>query len=178
VARTCLLVVCGAPLARRAPELARALVDAGWELRVAVTPAAEAWVTPAELAEAAAARVRSIHRSPDEPKDRTVPDVVLVCPATFNTVNTLAAGIADTYAASALAEALGSGVPLVVVPMVNEKLWGHPAWEPNLAALTSFGVTFLDPRIFESPATAVRSGTGDQLTDDFDVAALVQRLSI
>ena len=178
MARTCLLVVCGAPLARRAPDVARALVDAGWDLRVAVTPAAEAWVTPAQLEEAAAARVRSEHRSPDEPKDRTVPDVVLVCPATFNTVNKLAVGIADTYAASALAEALGTGIPLFVVPMVNDKLWGHPAWEPNLAALTSSGVTFLDPRTFHASATVVRSGTGDQVTDLFDVAALVQRLSI
>jgi phosphopantothenoylcysteine decarboxylase len=178
VARTCLLVVCGAPLARRAPDVARALVDAGWQLRVAVTPSAEAWVTVAQLEEASASRVRAVQRSPDEPKDRTVPDVVVVCPATFNTVNKLAVGVADTYAASALAEALGSRIRLVVVPMVNDKLWGHPVWEPNLAALTSSGVSFLDPRSCDAPATAVRSGTGDQVTDDFDVAALVQRLSI
>jgi phosphopantothenoylcysteine synthetase/decarboxylase len=176
VARTCLLVVTGAPLARRAPDLAHALVDAGWQLRVAVTPAAEAWVKASELETAAAGAVRSAHRSPDEPKDRTRPDVVLVCPATFNTVNKLVAGIADTYAASALAEALGSGIPLVVVPMVNDKLWGHPVWEPNLAKLTSSGVSFLDPRTCDTPATAVQSGTGDEITNLFDVAALVQRL--
>jgi phosphopantothenoylcysteine synthetase/decarboxylase len=176
VARTCLLVVCGAPLARRATDVARALVDAGWELRVAVTPAAEAWVEPASLEAAAEVAVRSAHRSPNEPKDRTRPDVVLVCPATFNTVNKLAVGIADTYAASVLAEALGSRVPIAVVPMVNEKLWGHPAWEPNLAALSASGVTFLDPRTFASHGAAVPSGTGEEITEGFDVAAVVARL--
>jgi phosphopantothenoylcysteine synthetase/decarboxylase len=174
VARTCLLVVCGAPLARRATDVARALVDAGWDLRVAVTPAANAWVEPASLE--AEAAVRSAHRSPDEPKDRTRPDVVLVCPATFNTVNKLAVGIADTYAASALGEALGSGIPIAVVPMVNEKLWGHPAWEPNLATLSASGVTFLDPRTFAPHGAAVPSGTGEEITEGFDVAAVVARL--
>jgi hypothetical protein len=56
------------------------------------------------------------------------PDVVLVCPATFNTVSRLALGIADTYTASALAEALGVGVPMFVVPMVNDR-----ATRPGLA---------------------------------------------
>jgi phosphopantothenoylcysteine synthetase/decarboxylase len=175
VARTCLLVVCGAPLARRAPDLARALVDVGWRLQVAVTPAAEAWVTADELAESATV-ARSTHRRPDQPKDRTPPDVVVVCPATFNTVSKLALGIADTYAASALAEALGARVPMFVVPMVNEKLAGHPAWPGHLATLASAGVTFIDPVTLLTPADAVRSGTGDDVAAALDVAAVVSML--
>jgi hypothetical protein len=60
--------------------------------------------------------------------------------------------------------------------MVNEKLWRHPAWEPNLAAQTSSGVAVVDPQTCEVPATAVPAGTGEDLTDRFDVAAQTQLL--
>ena len=151
-----------------------ALAQAGWEVRVAVSAAGESWVTPDDLADAV---VRSAHRDVDEPRERRRPDLVLVCPATFNTVNKLAAGIADTYTASLLAETLGDSTPLVAVPMVNDRLWGHPSWESNLAGLSRAGVTFVDPQSVTPEPRAVASGTGEQVTADFDPASLVHRLA-
>jgi phosphopantothenoylcysteine synthetase/decarboxylase len=92
----------------------------------------------------------------------------MVCPATFNTVNKAAAGINDSYALGVLCEALGTATPVVMVPMVNNKLWGHPAWSRNLTALADAGVTMLDVHTGAVGASAVESGTGGQVVEHFD----------
>jgi phosphopantothenoylcysteine synthetase/decarboxylase len=95
--------------------------------------------------------------------------VAAVCPATFNTVNKLAAGIMDIYAAGILCETLASRTPMTILPMVSTRLWGHPAWQPNLAALAAAGGTFVDVRTgragFPEP---VETGTGHEVAAAFD----------
>ena len=157
----CTLVVCGAPLAVRAPEIAARLVGAGWRVQVITTPSAGSWVDDAVLAAAADEPVRSEHRAVGAPSNRERPDAVVVAPITFNTVGKLACGIADTYAHSTLCEALGDGVPILAVPMVNNRLWGHPAWSRNVDWLTERGRALAEhPRRHDrrAKAGAVRHG--------------------
>ena len=98
------LVVCGAPIAARAAEVADAL-RARWSLSIVVTDADAQWFAePSDV-------------------DRPRPDVVVACPFTFNTANKAAAGVMDMSAAGVLCDALGAGVPVVAVPMVNNRLW-------------------------------------------------------
>jgi phosphopantothenoylcysteine synthetase/decarboxylase len=94
---------------------------------------------------------------------------MVVAPITFNTIGKLAAGIADTLAHSALCEALGEGIPFVAVPMVNQYLWGHPAFPASVELLTAAGVTWvgLEDGI-AGEFEPVQSGTGEQLTKAFD----------
>src|SRR5687768_8772981 len=98
------LIVCGAPLAERSADLATSLVAAGWETSVIATPAARAWVDFDAVAAATGKAVRLDHRSPSEPKSSGLPDVVVVCPATFNTVNKAISGVSDTYALGVFCE--------------------------------------------------------------------------
>ncbi len=164
----CTLVVCGAPLAARAPEIAASLVTAGWQVQAVMTTSAANWVDVSVLAAAARQSVRAEHRPVDAAKNRERPAAVAVAPITFNTVGKLATGIADTYAHSALCEALGDGVPILAVPMVNNRLWGHPAWAHNLGQLTDAGVRWLsihDGTIGEPQP--VLSGTGDDVVKRF-----------
>jgi hypothetical protein len=144
------LVVCGAPLAARAGEVADALRE-DWSVSIVVTDAAGQWFPEA-----------SEH-------DRPRPDLVVACPLTFNTANKVAAGIMDTSAAGALCDALGAGVPIVAVPMVNNRLWGHPAWASTLQTLGDAGVRFVDPQSGRvgDPAP-VQSGTGPEVVAAFD----------
>jgi phosphopantothenoylcysteine synthetase/decarboxylase len=86
-------------------------------------------VDDALLAAAAGEAVRSEHRAVGTPSNRERPDAAAIAPITFNTVGKLACGIADTYAHSTL----GDGVPVLAVPMVNNRLWGNPAWSRNVA---------------------------------------------
>jgi len=102
--------------------------------------------------------------------------VVVVCPATFNTVAKIATGIADSYVHSMLCEAVGRRVPLLMVPMVKESLWNHPAWSNHLRVLENAGVWFLDPSSGAEIATPVASGSGDRLTALFDPNWIVSSL--
>jgi phosphopantothenoylcysteine decarboxylase len=177
VTRLCTLVVCGAPLAKRAPEIAAALVAAGWRVQAVTTPSATGWVDAKVLAEAAGQPVRAEHRPVEMPSNRERPAAVVVAPITFNTVGKLASGIADTYAHSTLGEALGDGVPIMAVPMVNNRLWGNPAWARNVSLLTQTGVRWLsihDGTIGEPQQ--VLSGTGEDVVMRFDPRWIIGKL--
>jgi len=150
------LVVCGAPLASRSMDVESALTDRGWTVTTVVSPSALQW------------------RPAPPGRERTPrPDTVLALPLTFNTANKLVAGIMDTPTCGALCDALGTGTPLFAVPMVNDRLWGHPAWPSTLHTLTTAGVRWIDALggSGEHP-TPVPSGTGDQLVRSFDAAAV------
>lgn len=67
----------------------------------------------------------------------------LPCPATFNTINKWAYGLADTLALALLTEAIGLGLPLVAAPALNSAQAAHPAFERSVAALREMGVTVL-----------------------------------
>jgi len=174
--RNVTLIVCGAPLTGRTPDLLRALLDDGWAVSVVATPSALAWLDGPAVERLTGALPKSEFRDPQQPKQGGPSDAVVVCPATFNTVNKAAAGAADSYALAQLCEALGEGVPVVAVPMVNNKLWGHPAWSPSLAVLESAGVDFMNIHTGEQGAAVVRSGTGDDVVARFDPAWVTSRL--
>ena len=94
-----------------------------------------------------------------------------MCPATFNTVNKLAAGIMDNYAAGLLCEALASRIPITIAPVVSNRLWSHPAWQRNLDMLAAAGVRFVDIQTGHlGRPVAVRSGTGGDVIAAFDPA--------
>jgi hypothetical protein len=78
------------------------------------------------------------------------PDAIIVCPATFNTINKLAAGISDTFALGLLTEAIGKGLPLVLAPALNSAQASHWAFERSLGQLRAAGIVVLyGPGIYE-----------------------------
>lgn len=158
----CTMVVCGAPLAARAPEMRAALLAAGWDVGAITTRAAETWLPDANWAD------------DTRPVDR--PDVVVVAPITFNTTNKLAGGLADTSVHGYLCETLGAGVPVVAVPTVNNWLCGHPAWDESTRRLARCGVTFLDVHTGQPGLVPVASGTGDAVVRAFDPLWIVNYL--
>jgi phosphopantothenoylcysteine synthetase/decarboxylase len=163
------LVVCGAPLAARAHDVAATAICAGWQVRVVATPAALQWIDDEKVLSVTGESAVTTYRRPDQPKRGARPASVLVCPATFNTVNKLAAGIADIHAMGVLCEALGAGSPIVAVPMINDILWGHPALSRSFRELSAAGVTFVDVCTGRTDTfAAVRSGTGDDVVRGFN----------
>jgi len=68
--------------------------------------------------------------------------LLLIAPATANTIAALAHGLAD----DALSEiALATEAPILIAPAMNGKMWKHPATQANVALLTSRGVHFIGP---------------------------------
>jgi len=174
--RELILVVCGAPLAARSGDVVNGLLGSGWGLSVVATQPAMAWIDDITVGALTGSPVRVDHRSPDQPKRGPSPAAVVVCPGTFNTVNKAAIGIADNYALGVICEALGSRVPLVVVPMVNDKLWGHPAWQVSLTTLEAAGTRFVDIHTGRAGARPVNSGSGGEAVSAFNPSWLLGHL--
>jgi phosphopantothenoylcysteine synthetase/decarboxylase len=167
------LVICGAPLASRVGDLVDSMVSSGWETHVVGTPSSAAWVN-AELS--AALGIRFDFRTVGEQKRAGTPDIVVVCPATFNTVNKVVGGIADNYATSLICESIGAGTPVLMVPMVNRKLWRHLQWDASLSALQRADVRILDAQTGGTDIRPVESGTGDIIARDFRTSWLLSAL--
>ena len=139
------VVVCAAQVAEHVGELISLAQERGWDAGVIATPPATGFFDTAAVEKQTGRMIRSAWRSPGEPRPFPDPDAVLVAPATFNTINKWAAGIADTLALGTLCEASGLGVPIGVLPSVGEALTAHPAYEESLTRLRGMGVRFGEP---------------------------------
>ena len=71
-------------------------------------------------------------------------DLMLIAPASANTIAKLANGFADD-ALGCVALALNPGVPVLVAPAMNGKMWQHPATHTNVKKLRERGVEFVGP---------------------------------
>jgi phosphopantothenoylcysteine synthetase/decarboxylase len=162
------LVVTGAPLAVRTPEIAAAILEAGRTVTVVATHAAMSWVDHLAVKQATGHDVFVDYRKPGEPKRGPEADSVIVCPATFNTLNKVAAGLADNYACGLVCEAIGQALPVTIVPMINDWLWRHPACSSSFGVLERVGVTFVDVLTGKAGRQPVRSGTGDEVVRQFE----------
>lgn len=137
------LIACGAPPAAHLLALIQLLQEDAWDVCLIATPAALGWLNADDLAAVTGHPVRSAFRRPDDPEFAPLGDAVLVCPASFNTINKWALGISDTLALGLLNEALGRQVPTLVVPWVNDALAAHPAYRSSLDVLDRPAITLL-----------------------------------
>jgi hypothetical protein len=151
------VVVCAAGVAAGVSTLITAAQERDWEVGVFATPVAMGGFFDAAAVEARTGRpIRSAWRRPGDPRPFPAPDAVVVAPATFNTVNKWAAGLADTLALATLCEACGLGVPVAVLPCVADALASHPAYRESLTRLRGMGVRFGDPYAGEAGADGGR----------------------
>jgi phosphopantothenoylcysteine decarboxylase/phosphopantothenate--cysteine ligase len=155
-----LLGVSGGIAAYKALELVRLATAAGHAVRVVQTPASTRFVGTASFAALTGAPVltdefeRDPARGafPGQPAPEHDPlshlelvrnaDVLVVAPASANTIAKLAHGLADNLLTSA---ALAATCPVLVAPAMNNHMWAHAATRANVATLRERGVTVLDP---------------------------------
>lgn len=140
------VVVCAAGVAAGVGRLITAAQARGWEVGVIATPVAMNGFFDTDAVAARTGRpIRSAWRTPADPRPFPPPDAVVVAPATFNTINKWAAGLADTLAVATLCESYGLGVPVAVLPCVADALAAHPAYQDSLIRLRGMGVRFGEP---------------------------------
>jgi phosphopantothenoylcysteine synthetase/decarboxylase len=149
------VVVSGAGPAADAGSLVKQAVERGWTVQVIATPSALAFFDAGEIEAVTGSAVRSQHRAPGTPRS-LVPDAIVVAPATFNLLNQLALGIADSYALAVLAEQTGLGLPIVVLPCVSSPLASRPQFGRSVRALRAEGVS-----VMLGPGGAAPLGAGD-----------------
>src|SRR5690348_16885229 len=139
------LVLSGTSTAARCPELLRGLVGLRFSTIIAIpTPNASRVIAPRDLADVEGVQVvESYFDAAIRP--RPPHGVVLFAPCSFNSLNKLAHGIADSLALSVVAEAIGRGTPVVVGPSLNAPLLNHPEAQASLATLPAWRVQIVPP---------------------------------
>ncbi len=148
--------ITGSIAAVRVIDLVRDLIRRGADVHCVVSPAARQILHPYALEYASAnpviaeitGRVEHVEFCGVGGKA----DLLLIAPATANTIGKMALGIDDTPVTTFATTAIGSGKPVMVVPAMHEAMYCHPAVIKNLEALRSFGVAVIDPRIEEGKA--------------------------
>jgi len=146
--RRILLAISGGIAAYKAPELVRALKRAGHEVRCALTPEAERFVSPLSLQAVSGQSVRRDLFDPGEEGEidhiglADQADLVLVAPATANLLAKTTHGIADDLVSAAL---LATRAPILVAPAMNVNMWSHPATRANVVTLRARGVQMVGP---------------------------------
>jgi phosphopantothenoylcysteine decarboxylase len=147
------LIICAAPPAQHMQDFITNAQAAEWEVCVIATPQATRFINMPELATLTGHIVRSHYKLPGEADPLPKADVIVVLPATFNTLNKWALGIGDTLATSILCESLGRGSPpTIAVPYLKPDLANHPAFYKSIKLLKEYGVHVLyEPEKYPSP---------------------------
>jgi phosphopantothenoylcysteine synthetase/decarboxylase len=137
------VIACAAPAARDVHKLARLCQEHGWDVCTILTPKALAFTDAGALEVLTGHPVRSEYKHPNAPDVLPPPDAMVVAPATFNTINKWALGIADTLVLGLLTEGIGKKLPIVVLPSLNKAQAEHPAWTWSVERLRACGVRVL-----------------------------------
>ncbi|GAA4576463.1 flavoprotein [Planotetraspora kaengkrachanensis] len=136
------VIVCAAGPASDVGRLVTMAQNDGWTVQIVATSPALDFIDVPALEKQTGRPVRSQYRKPDEPKQPRA-DAIIVAPATYNTINKFAQGVADTYALGLLAEAPGLGIPVVVLPFVNSALATRAPFREAVKLLRAEGVRIL-----------------------------------
>lgn len=134
------VIACGSPVARDVGRLVSLARAKGYDTCVVPTPDGRKFIDVPAIAELTGHPVRSTFKQPGEPDLLPLPEAIIVAPATVNTINKWAAGIADTLPLALLIEAYGLEVPIVAMPYTNDRMARHPAFQEGLTRLKSWGV--------------------------------------
>ena len=151
------LCVTGSVAAVQCPEIARTLMRHGAEVFVVMSPMAQKiihphlmeWATGNAVVTELTGKIEHVALAGEQHKKA---DLVLVAPATANTISKIAYGIDDTTVTSVVSTAFGSKIPITVVPAMHQSMYKHPILTENIKKLKALGVEFVGPRIAEGKA--------------------------
>jgi len=170
-------MVTGGIAAYKSCLLTRLLVQAGFSVKIAMTEAATRFVTPMTL------RVLSGHPvatdlwgegqsdALDHIEYARWADLVVVAPATANTMAKAARGIADEIVTTLLLAFPG---PVLMAPAMNDNMWRHPATRANLEILKSRDVRLVGPGKGWLACGTVDEG---RMAEPEEILATVRRLA-
>ncbi len=145
-----LLVICGGISAYKSLELIRAFKKKGSEVKTILTKSAKEFVTPLSVASLSQEKVYDDLFNPENEAEMDHitlsrwSDVIIVAPATANTISKLSAGSADDLASTVI---LASDKDIFLSPAMNVRMWEHPSTKENLTKLKNFGYKIIGPEI-------------------------------
>lgn len=155
--RKVVLCVTGSIAAVEAVKLARELIRHGADVHPVMSEAAQRIIHRDALHFACGrepitsidGRVQHVDLC-GEVEDRA--DLLVISPATANTISKVACGIDDTPVTTMATTAIGSGVPIIIAPAMHISMYNHPVVRENIEKLKAIGVAFVDPVLWRTKA--------------------------
>lgn len=163
--------ICGGIAAYKITMLTRLLVKAGAEVQIIMTPAAKEFVTPLTLATLSKNEVYSDYFDTQTGVWRNhveiglSADLLLIAPATANTLAKMANGICDNLL---LATYLSAKCPVMFAPAMDLDMWKHPSSVSNIQKLAEFGNILIKPTSGELASGLVGQGRLAEPEEIFD----------
>ena len=145
-----LLIICGGISAYKSLEIIRNLKKKGAKIKTILTKNAKEFVTPLSVASLSNEKVyqdlfnHETEAEMDHIKLSRWSDVILVAPATANTISKLSTGASDDLASTVM---LASDKKIFLTPAMNVRMWEHPSTKENLKKLKKFGYKIIGPEI-------------------------------
>src|SRR6266581_7905266 len=151
------LLVSSSVASFKVPEIARELMRHGADVYAVISPSTEKmigsdlleWATGNSVVRELTGKLEHIALAG---KSSGHVDLVLIAPATANTIGKLASGIDDTPVTTVAATAIGSKIAVLIAPAMHEPLYDHPIVQQNIARLEEIGVQFIQPDLVEGKA--------------------------
>ncbi len=164
-----LLIICGGIAAYKSLETIRILKKNGCEIKTILTKSAKEFVTPLSIGSLSQNKVYDDlfnvenENEMDHISLSRWADLVLVKPATANTISKLAKGSSEDLASTVI---LASNKPIFLVPAMNVRMWEHPSTKENLEILKRYSYKIIGPEIGEMACGEYGEG---KMTEPLDV---------
>ena len=145
-----LLIICGGIAAYKSLEIIRLLKKSGVIIKTILTKSGAEFVTPLSITSLSQSRVyQDLFSIEDEAEMDHISlsrwaDVILIAPATANTISKLANGNSDDLASTV---ALASNKKIFVAPAMNVRMWDHQSTKQNIAKLKTYDYKLIGPKI-------------------------------
>ena len=145
-----LLIICGGISAYKSLEVIRLLKKRGTAVKTILTKSAKEFVTPLSVASLSQEKVYDdLFNAENETEMDHISlsrwsDLILVAPATANTISKLSVGSSDDLASTVM---LASDKDIFLAPAMNVRMWEHPSTKENLNKLKKYGYKIIGPEI-------------------------------
>ena len=145
-----LIVICGGISAYKSLEFLRALRKNQAEIKTIITKSAKEFVTPLSITSLSQGKVYEDLFNPENEAEMDHislsrwADLIVVVPATANTLSKLSNGTCDDLASTVI---LASNKKIFLVPAMNVRMWEHPSNQKNINNLREYGYKIIGPEI-------------------------------
>ena len=144
------MVICGGISAYKCLEIIRGLKKNNVQVKTILTKSAKEFVTPLSISSLSQEKVyEDMFNVENESEMDHIAlsrwaDLILIAPATANTISKLSYGLADDLASTVI---LASDKDIYLAPAMNVRMWEHPLTKENLNKLKNYGYKIIGPEI-------------------------------
>ncbi len=164
-----LLVICGGVAAYKSLETIRILKKNGCEIKTILTKNSKEFITPLSVASLSQGKVYDNLFSVENESEMDHialsrwADLILVQPATANTISKLTQGSSEDLASTVI---LASNKPIFLAPAMNVRMWEHPSTKENLEILKNYSYRIIGPEVGEMACGEYGEG---KMTEPVDI---------